>query len=173
MNLERHYNEKQLICVKNFLNDLTSEFKPMSYRHITKKYFKNSRSLIDFCLKDKEHGLEALGIIEVRRHDRIYSGGKFTGVQNEYRMIDGSKKPEEPKIVSFNDTWIVVERKHMERFKECLKITKMMFNGIPNKQSVVEECLINGLSQDIIDWIWQEHNIDNVINKINEKEKNK
>jgi hypothetical protein len=173
MKLERHYNEKQLKCVKDFLNDLNGDFKPMSYRHITKKYFKNSRSLIDFCLKDKEHGLETLGIIEIRRHDRVYSGGKFTGIQNEYRMVDGSKRTIEPKMVSFNDRWIVVEEKHMERFKECLKITKKMFNGIPNKQCVVEECLINGLSQDIIDWIWTEYKIDNVINKINEKQKDK
>jgi len=167
MNLERHYNDRQLRCVKHFLADLTNDFKSISYREITKRYFKNSRTLADFCLKDSEHGLESIGMIEVRRHERTYFAGKFTGIQNEYRLLGANEEPEEPKIISFNGRFIVFEQKHLYTFRECLRITKNTFGSIPSKQSVVEECLMSGLSKDMIDYIWQEHKIDDVINKIN------
>jgi hypothetical protein len=49
--------------------------------------------------------------------------------------------------------FIIEKPKHYNVFKQCLKITESTFGSIWHK-AVIEECLINGLSNDQAEYLW-------------------
>lgn len=77
------YKANRKLQVEYFLNSLGEEWTPMTIKDIRIKFFKNSRSFTDTCLKD----LEEAGVIEKKSGQWSYVNGRHIMNSNLWRKV--------------------------------------------------------------------------------------